>query len=99
MEIDRSLDPNPILTRFCPTLADSSHGVFARDGTTATRQLPSSPSSERTDTSRDSGARHRAPVSDSLNDEQRRNDLSIPPSCETTCPRIGDVGKHGPESQ
>jgi len=95
--IDRSLDPNPILARIRPTLANRSHGVLTTEGTTAIRQLPSAPSSE-TDTSGDSGACQRAPVGDSLNDEQWSNDLSIPSSHETTRQRIGDPGKHEPES-
>jgi len=97
MGIDRSLDPNLILARVRPTLTNRSHGVLTTEGTTATRQLPSSPNSERTDTSGDGGARQRAPVGDSLNDEQWSNDLSIPSSHETTHPRIGNVGKHEPE--
>ena len=94
MGIDRCLDPNPILARVRPTLANRSHRVLTTEDTTATRQLPSSPSSERTDGSGSSGPRRRTPVGDSLNDEQWSNDLSVPPSYETTGPRVRDVGKH-----
>ena len=80
MGIDPSFDPNPILARVRPMLANRSHGVLTSEGTTAIRHFPPTPSSERTDSSRDSGARQRAPVGDSLNDEQWSNDLSIPPS-------------------
>jgi len=98
MGIDRSLDPNLILARVRPTLTNRSHGVLTTEGTTATRQFPSAPSSERNDTSGDGGACQRAPVGDSLNHEQWSDDLTIPSSHKTTRPRIGDVGKHKPES-
>ena len=99
MGIDHCLDPNPILARVRPALANRSHGVLTTEGTTATRQLPSSPSSERTNASGDGGVRQRAPVCDSLNDEEWTDDLSIPSSHEAARPRIGDVGKREPESQ
>ena len=95
--IDRSVNPNPILARVCLKLADRSHGVCTREDTTAIRQPPA-PKFERTGVSGDSSARQRAPVGDSLDDEQWSNDLSIPSPHETTRPRIGNVGKHGPES-
>ena len=99
IEIDRSLDPDPIFTRVRPTLANRSCGVLIGEGTTTTRQLPSAPCSERTDPSGGSGAGQSALVGDSLNDEQRSNDLSIPSSRETTRPKIRDVREHEPESQ
>jgi len=67
-----------MLARVRPTLSNRSHGVLTMEGTAATRQLPSAPSSERADASGDSGARQRTPVGDSLNNEQRSDDLSIP---------------------
>ena len=71
-------NPNPKLAGVLVTLIHRIRGV-TRSGTTHTRQLPSAPRFERTETSGDETfARQCVLVGDSLNDEQWGDDLSKP---------------------
>ena len=77
-EIDRGLDPNIKLVRALSTLIHWVHGVSTREGPTisTTRRLPSVPKVDRTSVSGDdSFARQRPLIGDSLNDEERSDDL------------------------
>ena len=81
MEIDRSLNTNTKLARAPCVLVHGTHGVpTAREGTTAGRRLPSAPADvELAGTPvGDSVTCQRALISDSANDEQWSDDLSIP---------------------
>ena len=100
MDVDRS-HPNPKLSGVRSALIHRTHGITAtRDGTTASRRLPSAPSFEVAETCRgDSITRQCTLVGDSLNDEQRSDHLSNPSSYQPTCPKIGVTGKHEPESR
>jgi len=91
--IRRSVESKPILARVRPTSANGSHGVHTREGITAIRQPPA-PNSERTDVSWDSSARQRAPVGDSLNDEQWSNDLNLTENRDGQTPGCGVFGSH-----
>ena len=100
MEIGRSLDPG--LARTYPTPIHRTWGVATGKGTAIACRLPQGPSFELTDASRYDGfARQCTLVGDSLNDEQRRDDLFNPSSHQKPCPRIidGRCEKHGPESE
>ena len=80
MEMDCSLDPDPKLARACSALTDRARGV-PNTGGTATCRLPWSPSFEPADVpGRDDSSRQCNPFGDSLNDEQRSDDLFNPPS-------------------
>ena len=69
-------------------------------GNSNRRKRPSDPCFELTDTPRGGGfVRQRALVGDSLDDEQRSDDLSDPLSHHPTCSKIEIAGKHKPESQ
>ena len=100
MDIDPS--PSPKLSGDVrSTFIQRTHGVPAtEDGTTASRQLSSAPSFEVTETRGGySVTRQCALIGDPLNDEQRSDYLSDPPSHQPTCPNIGVTGKHEPESR
>ena len=76
MEFERGVDPNAKLVRALSILVRRVHGVSTGKGTTAIRRLPSAPEAEGTGVSgRDTGARQRALIGDSLNDEQWSDDL------------------------
>ena len=70
-DIDCRLISNPKLTGACPMLAHRAHWVPTREDTTRTGRSPLAAGFERAVTSgSDSVTRQRAPVGDSLNDEQ-----------------------------
>ena len=79
MEINGGLDL--VLAESYSTPIHRAPGIPTRKATTTTRKFPHVPSFELTDTPRcHSLARHRALVSDSLNDEQWCDDLFDPSS-------------------
>ena len=99
MGIDDGLNPKLAGVHF--VLAYRAHGVLTRKGITSGRQLPSAPSFEITEMSGgDSVTRQCTLIGNSLDDEQRCDDLSNPSSYQPTCPtQIGIVRKHEPESE
>ena len=82
MEFERGVNPNAMkLVRTPSILIRRVHGVPAGKGVTTVRRLSSAPKDERTRISgRDTVARQRALIGDSLNDEQWSDDL---PSYQT----------------
>ena len=104
MDIDRS--PSPKLSGVRSTFIQRIYGVPAtEDGTTTSRQLSSAPSFEVTETRGGySVTRQCALIGDPLNDEQRSDYLSDPPSHqpvrisgsrESTNLSLGEDGKEG----
>ena len=99
--IERSLgpNPNPELAGGLSILIHRTQGVLSRRSITTiftTRRFPSAPKVERADMRTDSDggiARKRTLVGNPLNDEQRSDDLSNPPSRQNNQPRITIVGK------
>ena len=79
MGIDDGLNPKLAGVHF--VLAYRAHGVLTRKGITSGRQLPSAPSFEITEMSGgDSVTRQCTLIGNSLDDEQRCDDLSNPSS-------------------
>lgn len=71
-----------------------TRGIPTREGVTVVRRPPRAPGFERSDTPRDGGlTRQRAPIGNSLNDEQRSDDLPDPSSHETVYPKVVVMGK------
>lgn len=101
MEIDCSLNPNPELARTSSVLIHRTHGVptTSLESTTGSRRLPPAPGGvELAGTSGGNCvARQRVLVGDSLDDEEWSNDLSNPPSRQTTYQEAGAVGEYEPE--
>ena len=79
LEIDRSLSPGPEFAGVHLVLIHRTHKSLTMGGTATTRRPPSAPNFERIETlGDDSVARQRALVGDSVNNEQRSDDLSNP---------------------
>jgi len=77
MGIDHSVDPNPKPTCARPLLTHKPHGVPTKKGETATFQLPLAPRVEPVGASGGNiASRQRFLAGNSLNDEQRSDDLS-----------------------
>ena len=98
-DIDRS--PSPKLSGARPTPIHRIHGVHTTGkGITAICQAPLVPKFEPTGMPGDGGVTLQCTlIGDSLNDQQRSDDLSNPRSHQATCPKIWDTRKHEPESR
>jgi len=99
MEISRSLDYSPELARVVSIPNCRILEASTKRGTIVTRWSPLPPNFERTgQSSGESGARHRGPIGDPLNDEQRSDHLFNPSSHQTAGSEMVIVRRHEPES-